>query len=472
MIRWIKPIIAIAVIALAVWQVRLLMAALASSRNTPSAETALVKRGPFVVGITREGTLESANIAQVRAPQSGSTLTWVIDDGAKVASGDLVAKVDVSQYKFSVEQQRLEYQNRTAQVEQERRNRSRDSESAEMNVDKAFRELELLSRSQSTETEQGQARVGYDGWNRTWAQADFDKQSRLWDAGIVPKTSVEQSERVVRSRDYALNRSEKELGYLDTQHSSKRAQSKVDIDTAKFEAELAERRIEEAVDSAGERTRLAKERLSKMEEHLAQGELRAPQAGVVVLGKTWDETGRRELREGDRVRSRMKVADITDLSELLVSMKIEDSAAGRLKLGQEAIVKVIGVSEREFKGKLTSMGAVARRVPPWEDPDAPAGQRIFDIKVKVLDPDPKLVRPGTKAEVQFVFEKLPAAIYVPLKAVFDKPGGQVAYVAVKDGFEERRVETGKRNDEAVVVKSGLKPGERVALSDPTHREAE
>jgi multidrug efflux pump subunit AcrA (membrane-fusion protein) len=76
-----------------------------------------------------------------------------------------------------------------------------------------------------------------------------------------------------------------------------------------------------------------------------------------------------------------------------------------------------------------------------------------------------------KAKVQFVFEKLSETVYVPVEAVFDRPGGQVTYVATGDGFEERPVETGERNDKAVVITKGLKAGERVALSDPTRAEA-
>jgi len=466
--------IAVVVVALAGWQVKLLLAALGGARNAPNVDTALVQKGPFVVGVTREGTLESANVAQVRAPQSGSTLTWLIDDGADVKEGDLVAKVDVSEYKFEVDRQRLEYQNRSAQVDQERRNRTRDFESAQMNVEKTLRGLDVLTRSQLVETEQGEAQVGYDSWNLTFARTDYDKQDRLWQAGIVPETKVEQSERKVRSREYKLTSSEKEVHHLDAEHSSKRTQMGADIDTAEFEAGLAEREIEEAVRSAEERAKMTKKRLAEMEKELAGGELPAPQAGVVVLGATWDQATQmmRSLQEGDRVWPRMNVADITDLSELQVKLRVDEASASRLSVGQEAVVTVVGIPDQEFTGELTNIGAVARRIPPWEDPNAPVDQRVFDVKVKLLDPDPEVVRPGMKAKVQFVFEKLPDAVYVPVEAVFDKPEGKVVYVTARESFQARRVETGERNDEAVVITKGLKAKERVALSDPTRPETE
>jgi len=93
--RSLRPILAMAAVALAVWQVDLLLAVLRGGIDAPNVETAAVKRGPFIVGISREGILASADVSAVRAPMSGSTLTWVIDDGAKVKKGDLIAKVDV-----------------------------------------------------------------------------------------------------------------------------------------------------------------------------------------------------------------------------------------------------------------------------------------------------------------------------------------------------------------------------------------
>jgi RND family efflux transporter MFP subunit len=260
--------------------------------------------------------------------------------------------------------------------------------------------------------------------------------------------------------------------YLGTEHSSKLAQSAADIDAAQFEVGVAERRIREAVDAAKEQARMAGQRLTEMEVELAGGEVRSPQTGVIVLGTTHVSGGERPLRQGDRVWPRMRIATITSLSELQVAVRLEDSSVGRLKVGQETIIRVLGASEQEFRGRVSSVSSAARRIPPWEDPNAPTDQRVFDVKVTVLNPDPKLMRPGVKVKVQFVFERVPKAVYVPLKAVFDRPGGQVVYVVDGNRIEARRVQTGQRNDEAVVVTRGLTGEERLALVDPTRAEAE
>ncbi|NIM06883.1 MAG: HlyD family efflux transporter periplasmic adaptor subunit [Armatimonadetes bacterium] len=473
MTRWIRPIVAMAAVALAVWQVKLLVEVLRGKQKQTAAETVLVRKGPFSVGITRVGTLGSANVGSISAPRSGSTLIWLIDDGARVEKGDLIAKVDVSQFQSRVDEQRMQYQNLAAQVEQERRNCTRDVERAEMQVDQRERAMDVLEQSQTVEVELSEAQVGHDLWNLKWAEANLDRYSRLSDVGIVPKSNVEQAERTLRSREYALTKSEKSVSHVATEHACKQGQAKADIDAAKFDIEAAKRRMREGVRHARGRAEWEKERLHEMEKQLASGELEAPCGGVVVLGRTWDRSvgGRRALREGDHVWWRRRIAHITDLTNLEVSVRVEESSADKIRLDQEVIVNFLGVPEREFEGKVSAIGAVAR--PAWllDDPSLPPDQNVFDIKVTLLDPDLKVLRPGMKGDVQFIFSKVSEAIYIPVEAVFSKAKGKVVYVSVDGGFVPRRVETGERNDEAVVITKGLKEGERVALSDPTKTEA-
>jgi len=465
--RWVRPTLTLALVALAVWQVSLLLAVLHGSTDTPDVDTAAVRRGPFIVGISREGTVESADVISVRAPRSGSTLIWVIEDGVAVKQGDLIARVDVSDYQFEVERQRLQQQDAVRRISQEQRDRTRDYESAQARVEEVLEAFGVLTLSQLTESEQTEAQIAFDQWNLAWAEKDHEKQSGLSDAGIVPATTVEQSERTLRSREYGLAKSEKDASYLDAEHASRKRQSEADIDTAQFDADLADRRIGQAVTSASERARLTAEQLAEMESELSGGELRAPTDGVVVLGKTWGEAGRRALKEGDRIWRRMTVAEITDLADLQVIVRVDENSIHEVKAGQGAAITLRAAPDREFAGTVVAIGVVAREVNLMEDPTAVPGQRVFDVTVAIDEPDPELMRPGVKAEVQFVTERIPDVTYIPVSAVFDRQGEKTVYVERNETFVSRRVETGARNDRWVVITDGLKPGETVALSDPT-----
>ena len=62
------------------------------------------------------------------------------------------------------------------------------------------------------------------------------------------------------------------------------------------------------------------------------------------------------------------------------------------------------------------------------------------------------------------------AVLLPAQALFEKGGRSVVYVQGAWGFQERPVEIGRRTPKQVAVVRGVKPGERVALRDPTVKE--
>jgi HlyD family secretion protein len=80
-----------------------------------------------------------------------------------------------------------------------------------------------------------------------------------------------------------------------------------------------------------------------------------------------------------------------------------------------------------------------------------------------------LMRPGLLADVQIIVDKIPDAIHIPNQAVFEKDGRQFVYVQnlTDNHFEERTIKLVKRSESVMVIADGLKPGETIALSDPT-----
>jgi hypothetical protein len=104
------------------------------------------------------------------------------------------------------------------------------------------------------------------------------------------------------------------------------------------------------------------------------------------------------------------------------------------------------------------------------------GSRLTDKELAEaqLPPPPQeqsqlqvLLRPGLLADIEIIVEKIPNAIYIPSQAVFEKDGKPVVYVKINERFQERAVKLAKRSESTMVISEGLKPGEVVALSDPT-----
>ena len=77
-----------------------------------------------------------------------------------------------------------------------------------------------------------------------------------------------------------------------------------------------------------------------------------------------------------------------------------------------------------------------------------------------------LLRPGLLSDVEIIVEKIPNAIHVPTQAVFEKDGKPIVYVKTERGFEARSIQIFKRSESVMVITSGVKPNDVVALADP------
>jgi multidrug efflux pump subunit AcrA (membrane-fusion protein) len=465
--------LAVIFIALAIWQTNLLLAQLNGRGEAAAIETATVKQGPFVVGVTGEGSLESADMVAVSTPKMmwrDAIIVWLTEDGSNVKKGDVLVKLDVSKFLPELEESELWIKRQEMQVEQQKRNQAREVETAEKAIEKAKRSAEVLAKRMQTETEQAQAQVGFDKWNLDFARKDFDRQTRLKKFGIVSLNAVEMAEKTVRSREDQVAKSGKALSYLEAQHKVQKSQSQSEIDEAIFRRDLA-KRSSGSMGGWYESGWFAdwKREIREMKVSLAKGELYAPKDGIAVLGTfSRDPLGIRKLRPGDSINRNFEVFKISDAALFKVTVGIDEATASKLKMGQKAIISLAGMSNREYAGRIISIGAVAHKIDPWEDPTADRNQRVFDVIVKLVEVDSKQFRPGMKMKAKMVLKRIPKTIYVPSEAIFDKPSkGEIVYVQQGGHFEERSVKIGERNDESVVILSGLNPNERVALSDPT-----
>ncbi|MFO0283759.1 MAG: HlyD family efflux transporter periplasmic adaptor subunit [Acidobacteriota bacterium] len=96
-----------------------------------------------------------------------------------------------------------------------------------------------------------------------------------------------------------------------------------------------------------------------------------------------------------------------------------------------------------------------------------------DLDSAKLPPPPEednqldvLLRPGLLADVQIIVDKVPNAINIPIQSLFEKEGKAVVYVKNGTRFEPREVKPLKRSENVMIIASGLKAGETIAMADP------
>ena len=129
-------------------------------------------------------------------------------------------------------------------------------------------------------------------------------------------------------------------------------------------------------------------------------------------------------------------------------------------------------------GQINTIAAALRfAIEGAAGPDICAHVRDVNAKVPAafdfLDVDGVIEIAGVigidRHDVQITVEKVPNAIHVPMQAVFEKDGKPTVYVRTGGAFEPRTIKPLKRSESTMVVAEGVKPGDVVALADPTEK---
>ena len=146
------------------------------------------------------------------------------------------------------------------------------------------------------------------------------------------------------------------------------------------------------------------------------------------------------------------------LSRLWIEANLFEKDLGRVKIGAEAMVTVDAYPGESFQGKLTYIAAVVDKE-----------TRTVQARVEVANPGGRL-KPEMFATASIrtsgtsgIADK-DKALLLPQEAVVLMQGQPTAFVAEDGGFEPRVVELGDKLRDKVVIKNGLKAGERVVTA--------
>ncbi|MDO8293939.1 MAG: efflux RND transporter periplasmic adaptor subunit [Gallionella sp.] len=163
---------------------------------------------------------------------------------------------------------------------------------------------------------------------------------------------------------------------------------------------------------------------------------------------------------GELAQPDKSVFTVADLSRLWIEANLFEKDLGRVKPGAEATVTVDAYPGESFQGKLTYIAAVVDKE-----------TRTVQARVEVANPGGRLkpemfataaIRTSGTGAVAGKDKAL--ALVLPQEAVVLMQGQPTAFVAEDGGFEPRVVELGDKLRGKVVVRSGLKAGDKVVVA--------
>jgi multidrug efflux pump subunit AcrA (membrane-fusion protein) len=225
-------------------------------------------------------------------------------------------------------------------------------------------------------------------------------------------------------------------------------------------------RVKQSYDNAVKNLNISKGYLDQME-------LKAPVDGVVNIlsnfrsGSRTGRSGAPQFKEGDNVWTGANILEIPDLSQMYVDLKLDEVDRGKIAMGQEIKIRVDSIPDKEFSAILDFISPAAALVFTGVGANQQANtQKYFPARGTLQNVDDRL-RPNTSSSVEIIIERQPNSLLIPIRANFDKNGKPIVYVQKGKDFVLREIKVGKRNDDDVVVTSGLQEGDVVALVDPS-----
>ena len=373
---------------------------------TGDGEWAEVRRDDLVIGVPVTGTLSAVQSVLIGPPQIPEVwdykIAFLAPEGAQVRQGQPVVGFDTSELEQTLQQKMAE-----------RDSADKELEKRQVNLEKSRQEDELRLAEAEARHRRASLKVK------------------------VPSELIARNELAQSRTDLAL--AEREIAYL---------KDRLRLQAGTGQAELSA--LVSRRDRAAARVREAQEAIARMT-------VTAPRDGTVI----YSSPGRRGEKKkiGDSVWRGQPVLEIPDLKRMRAEGEIDEADAGRVAVGQRVTLRLDAHPDVVFSGRVRTLrGAVQTK--SRNNP-----LKVVRLEIDLDETDPQRMRPGMRFLGTVEIERVPEVLVVPAEAVFTEADGPVVYRRTRWGSEEVRPGLGRRNDRLVEIRSGLAPGDRIALQD-------
>jgi RND family efflux transporter MFP subunit len=220
--------------------------------------------------------------------------------------------------------------------------------------------------------------------------------------------------------------------------------AQADLDTANAQLQIAEARMQDAMEEVHSRQALLAQRRSELalaRQQMDDTVLRSPIDGIVR---------ERHAVAGEYRAAGTPVVTVVRQDPLRLQLAVPERASLGIRPGQPVRVTIEG-DARVHEGRIVRVS-----------PAITEGSRTLPLEAEVPNADGAL-RPGTFARADIVISEQPGLV-VPLDALVVFAGVEKVLTLVDGRAVEVRIRTGRRLGEHVEVLEGLDPGTTVILS--------
>ncbi len=348
---------------------------------------------PWELTVSGEFAVAPRHNADVRAEVDGIIAAVYVDEGQRVAAGELVARLEDRDYRAelrAVEAQSDEMRARLKMLRagprmEERRVASQNLETAETRHEHARRRVEEAERMQTARLAKATADVAVAEERLRYARNDLVRSRALFEGELVSRRALEESQERAAVGDKELAAARAEFAAVsagDLSLTGDLAGFRKELAVAQKEVEEARARLrlleagsrpEEIEGAEATLARLLSQR-SHLEEQLRLVTVRSAVDGVVTTPKPRERVGQ-YMKKGDLI------VEVHEFATVRVEIAVPEREIGDVKVGQPVIVKARAFPERPSEGRVTAIAPVAVK-----DEEAWRG-KVFRVTTAVDNPD-------------------------------------------------------------------------------------
>jgi multidrug resistance efflux pump len=201
--------------------------------------------------------------------------------------------------------------------------------------------------------------------------------------------------------------------------------------------------------------------LQRAEMNVQKMLLRAPIDGIVVMQSIWRSGEFGQVQEGDQVHPGQSFMQIVDPDSMVINASVNQVDSEAIQLNQKATIRLDAYPDLRLSGHIVGIGAMTKNMGQGRTEWA----REVPIRLKLDQMDPRVI-PDLTGSADIVLGTERQATLAPRASIFYAGGGPFVFLRRPDGWARQEVALGQRNHLYAAIRSGLKPGETVALRMP------
>lgn len=373
-----------------------------ASNETVTTKEEAVTRGDITIGFTGDGEAEIP-VINLDFSLSGKIKEVHVKNGEQIQEGQILAKLDDTEYQNKLRTAELSYNKAVATLEQKEENARLNLISAKQKLDELKRQIKQIEteylpmlelQDYYSPQEVALKKISYEN-----AQAAYDVQLEQYNALLSSNKDIELE--------------------------------KVNVESALINLEMAKNDLEDTI-------------------------LKSPVSATVLnVSYKAGESFSPPSTSGKATADTSHFMVVSDADKVEVVVPVSETDLSKVTIGQTIEVAFEAHPGENYVGKVTGINAL-----PMIDS---SGLVTYDVRIE-LDGSMGKIRSGMTCTVSFILRQEKNVLIIPNKAVSMVDGKQVVKVKDKDGnLQTKNIKTGLTDGKYVAVTEGLEVGETVVI---------